>query len=342
MKYRLNALPVPTTNHFHINDISLEFPKPKYHMEGDLQIEGDLSSIVIEKEFLGKKLTSKMGFEVDSYQEIRITIPKGVHVAKPIVLSHHFSSREVLFTKIILTYLEDSSCDFTFTFSSDDTSFLYLVEEAHLGVGAEGNVLFSNFLGDTSYCFYAQENVVEEGAKLTHTLLDLGGSVRLYHGFGRTLASSMNQLRVLYLGDKESTLDFHFYYQNEEKHSTNSILVEGALKDSSCKNFRGTIDFLKGCSSSVGEENENCILLSDTCRSRSLPQMLCHEEDVVGTHGVSSGHISQDTLFYLMSRGLSEKEAYHVILMGNFSRILKDLPEEVVSQVIDKIEEMLA
>lgn len=57
------------------------------------------------------------------------------------------------------------------------------------------------------------------------------------------------------------------------------IDVQGALKDSSKKNFKGTIDFKKGCKKAKGNENEYCMLLSDKAKSIALPMLLCTEAD---------------------------------------------------------------
>ena len=118
--------------------------------------------------------------------------------------------------------------------------------------------------------------------------------------------------------------------------------VEGAIDDNTKKVFRGTIDFKGGCKGSIGDENENCVLLSDNVISRSLPQMLCHEEDVVGSHGVSSGKVDEDKLFYIMTHGYSKKEAEKLIVMANFSKILnnindKEIREEIISIIEEKI-----
>ena len=118
--------------------------------------------------------------------------------------------------------------------------------------------------------------------------------------------------------------------------------VEGAINDNTKKVFRGTIDFIEGCKNSIGDENENCVLLSDNVISRSLPQMLCHEEDVVGSHGVSSGKVDEDKLFYIMTHGYSRKEAEKLIVMANFSKILSNISDnnirdEITNIVEDKI-----
>ena len=126
------------------------------------------------------------------------------------------------------------------------------------------------------------------------------------------------------------------YLVNLNKPNTNSeLVVEGLLKDNSKKSFKGTLDFKEGSSNSVGHENENCILLSDTAKSKSLPMMLCHEENVDGAHGVSTGKIDEEKLFYLMSRGLSKDESIRLILNANINKILLNLNYEKLQEELN-------
>ncbi len=62
------------------------------------------------------------------------------------------------------------------------------------------------------------------------------------------------------------------------------IEAQGALKDKARKHFKGTIDFKRGSKKAKGNENEFCMLLSDTAKSIALPMLLCSEEDVEGNH----------------------------------------------------------
>ena len=83
-----------------------------------------------------------------------------------------------------------------------------------------------------------------------------------------------------------------------------NIDVQGALKDSAKKNFKGTIDFKKGCKKAKGDENVFCMLLSPNAKSIALPMLLCTESDVEGNHSTASGRVDNKSLFYIMSRGL--------------------------------------
>ena len=344
MKYRLNKLPVKTTNGFQINDVEVELNVSSYQRRNDVLIQGDVSSLTIHKGMKKEKLMTKLGLEVSEYEEIQIQVPKGVSIKEPICITYDLEEKDWSISKIVITYEEDSSCDFIITNASHGPCFQYLIESVSSQKNSSGNISILNTMDSQSQFFYALENDVFMNANITHTILDLGGKTRLYHVYSNLLEEkAKNTLNTIYIGKNDELLDFNYYLNNIGVETNNQMKVEGVLTDSAHKNFRGTLDFQKGCSRSIGEENENCILLTDTCRSRSLPQMLCGEEDVVGAHGVSSGKVEEDKLFYLMSRGYSQKEAEKLIVMGRFRTILDSIPsEEKRAEILSLIEEKLS
>ena len=66
--------------------------------------------------------------------------------------------------------------------------------------------------------------------------------------------------------------------------------------------------------------------------------LLCSEEDVVGNHSTASGKVSDKTLFYIMSRGISKKEAEKLIVKSNFNKLLNMIKDD---EIKDKINELI-
>ncbi len=342
MKYRLNKLPVKTTNGFKINDVEVDLDVPKFNY--DKGYNYNCENIIVNCEKKKDNITSKIGLEInDYYYEINIKLLKNTHIDKvqyiPIIFDNN---NDILFTKLIIEYEDNSYCDFIFDYKSMDEAkhFNYVIEEVISNNNSSGSITFINSMNKNSIMLFALENEVLENASITHNIIDLGGVTRLYNVYSNLNGkNSNNNLNTLYIGKNDELLDFNYYLNNYGEESNNQMKVEGVIGDNCIKNFRGTIDFKKGCINSIGEENENCILLTDTCRSRSLPQLLCEEENVVGAHGVSSGKVSEEKLFYLMSRGYSKKEAEKLIVLGNFMSIINDIPsEDVKNNILEQIE----
>ena len=98
---------------------------------------------------------------------------------------------------------------------------------------------------------------------------------------------------TIYLGKENQVFDLNYIGELKGEMSKIDIEVQGALKDRAKKHFKGTIDFKKGCKKAKGNENEACMLLSDTAKSLALPMLLCSEEEVEGNHSSSAGKIDE-------------------------------------------------
>ena len=146
---------------------------------------------------------------------------------------------------------------------------------------------------------------------------------------------------MIFGGKNDELIDINYYLSNEKEYSNNNINIEGCLFDKANKHFKGTIDFKEGSSLSVGKERENTLLLSNDAISKSLPIMLCHEENVEGSHAVSTGKPDLEKLFYLESRGISYSDALNMMIKANYSFILNEVPSDIKEYIEDFINEYL-
>ena len=136
--------------------------------------------------------------------------------------------------------------------------------------------------------------------------------------------------------------DINYIVDINGQESKVDIDVQGALKDESKKHFKGTIDFKKGCKKAKGNENEFCILLSDKAKSLALPMLLCTEDDVEGNHSTASGKVDNKDLFYIMSRGISYKDAIKLLVKAKFNQIIQTIKDEQLKQeILEQIDRRL-
>lgn len=341
MKYRLNKLTPKTTNHFKVNDFEIDLEKPIIKEISNYQIDGkELEKIKFETTIKEKKLETKIGLDFPKYLEIKITVPENTILNEPIQLTHSFQKEELLPANIIIHYEKSSQANFIIKYESIDsnTHWNCTKENISLEENSKGNITYWNNLNQNSINMIAIEGDINDNTNITHNLIDNGGDIRVYNADIENKGyQAKNIFNMIYIGKDNQRIDINYNFKNISKKSINKLIVEGVLSDYSKKNFRGTIDFKKGSVDSIGEENENCILLSDNCKSTSLPMLLCEEENVVGSHGESSGKVSKDKLFYLMSRGLSKKEAERFIVMANFNNIINKIPSNYLQEEIKEM-----
>ena len=119
--------------------------------------------------------------------------------------------------------------------------------------------------------------------------------------------------------------------------STRSIMnVSGVLADSSEKLFRGTIDFKNGSAGSKGDEKEDVLLLGDDVVNKTIPLILCAEEDVQGNHGASIGRLDEALLFYLASRGIDATQAEKLMAKARLDALCAKTGDDEAQKLLEE------
>ena len=207
---------------------------------------------------------------------------------------------------------------------------------------ARAKIILVNEINSSSINLLAIDSDLKRNSKLDFTIVDFGGKLSVSNYYSKLEEESENNLNSIFLGTKEDKLDINYIMEVFGKRANANINVEGALSKNAQKNFKGTIDFKKGCAQSVGTESENTLLLSNDSRSKSLPMLLCTEENVEGSHSSSTGKVGTKELFYLTSRGISEKDAKKLLVRARFDKVLNMIDdEETVNEIIEIMNERI-
>ena len=207
---------------------------------------------------------------------------------------------------------------------------LFLVKAQILGEGY-------TFLDDTGAA-------LAEGASMKMVQIELGGG-RVYIGTQPELIGDRSSFEAHagYLGNDRKAIDVNYNAIQRGRRTNVKMSFDGVLKDRSEKAFRGTIDFRKGSKGSKGDEQENVLLLSDDVVNKTLPIILCEEEDVEGRHGASIGQLDDDILFYMASRGIDRKEAEQIMVRARLGAVVREIPDlPLRAELMNKIEEAFA
>jgi Fe-S cluster assembly protein SufB len=106
------------------------------------------------------------------------------------------------------------------------------------------------------------------------------------------------------------------------------IVSKSVSKDGGRATYRGHLKVAPGATGVVASVRCDALMLDDESRSDTYPYIDIAEDDTTMTHEATVGKISQDQIFYLMSRGLSENEAQNLIVQGFLEVFTKELPME--------------
>ena len=77
-------------------------------------------------------------------------------------------------------------------------------------------------------------------------------------------------------------------------------------------------------------------MLGDGVVNKTVPLILCAEENVVGNHGATIGELDEDTLFYFESRGISAEEAENIMARAAIERLARTMEDETAREAVLK------
>lgn len=349
---KLNETPVRTSRNFNINNIKLkDINIPTDIKEfNNVNITNNSSKINISSEVRDISLTYGVGEvlinQLDEHCNQKLNLKVDCLQNKEVIIDFNFDSdNETLLEHIEVVTSENSKSTIILKYiSSDNNEYWHNgLLKVHADKNSEVNIIIANLMNTKSNNFMSIENSLEENAKVNYTIIDFGGKNSITNYYSNLIGdNSDNSLNTIYLGKENQLFDLNYIGELRGKKSNIDIEVQGALKDTAKKNFKGTIDFKKGCKKAKGNENEACMLLSDKAKSLALPMLLCSEEDVEGNHSSSAGKIGEKELFYIMSRGFELKEAMKLMVRAKFNKILANIKrEELVEEILNEIDKRL-
>ena len=235
---KLNELRLKTTNGFKVNNLDIDLDIKELNTDKLYEING----IEVSQNIKNEEITSKVGITYSKYLELTISVDNTY--SNPILVNYNFSNDNYLVSKIIINFEKNSSADFIFNYKSTDSNkhFNYLVEEINAKEYSNGTVTYINNLNNISTNIMSFNDTVLENASITHNLIDIGGTIRIYNSDLNSVEyNSQNYFNNLYLGKDNDLIDINYDMKNIGKSSVNNLKVEGCLKDNAKKVFRGII-----------------------------------------------------------------------------------------------------
>ncbi len=140
------------------------------------------------------------------------------------------------------------------------------------------------------------------------------------------------KINCAYLTNKNNKLNIDIKVLHKHKNTTSEQHIKGIAADESVVSFKGIIEIPKSSQKCDGRQHHRGLVLSPKAKIEAVPQLEIWADDVVCSHGSAIGPLDVNQLFYLQTRGLSEKEAKKMLL----NSFLGDLMPEEFSDTIQK------
>lgn len=344
----LNELPMPTWRWLNINETEMDFD-----FALDTKYTNHIISTNTERLLLTQDTRigpipglpadmSRTKEFVTAHQNYRltITIPKGVQLIEPVMIDFILDEKSpVLVDLIHIRAEEDSHADIILNYRNTGNKSVFHSGFSYLEAASNAHVrLFKiQMLGNEDLDLDTTAVQVAAAGQGDVIFCELGGKKVVNScNLALTAKESAGNLDCLYLGSGERVQDFNYRLELKGAASEGEINVKGALTGTAKKTLKSTLDFISGAYGSKGREQETILTLSDKVVNLSAPLLLCGEDNVEGEHATSTGKPDQSKMYYLMSRGFTEKEAKQLLVEASFTPILNKIPSDQLRQAIYK------
>jgi Fe-S cluster assembly protein SufD len=141
----------------------------------------------------------------------------------------------------------------------------------------------------------------------------------------------------LYFQQGQSHIDNHTVVDNVKPNCFSNELYKGMLDDTSSGVFNGKIFVQPQAQKTNAYQSNKNILLSDAASVNTKPQLEIFANDVKCSHGCTVGRLNEEGLFYLQSRGISEKNARSLLLHAFAVDILEQIKPKPVREYVDRL-----
>ncbi len=141
----------------------------------------------------------------------------------------------------------------------------------------------------------------------------------------------------LYFQTGQSHIDNHTVVDNIKPNCLSNELYKGIMNDQSTGVFNGKIFVQPQAQKTNAYQSNKNILLSDTTSVNTKPQLEIFADDVKCTHGCTVGKLNEDGLFYLQSRGISEKTARTLLLRAYAADVLEHIKPAPIRAYVERL-----
>lgn len=270
-----------------------------------------------------------------------IQVPNGVAI-KDTVKVHIIASRDLIHRSVIVA---NPNSEFTMLEILDNinNARVNLTTQTEVQDNAHFHYLSVDRLSENSPAYIDRRANVYRDATLIYALGQLNNS----HTISNTVAklrgrNSTCEARNVLMTDHDSLHAVTVHVQHEAEHSTGNIINHGIVKDKGQLHIDGIGKIQKGQKHSNAQQSSSIITLSDEAKVVTNPYLLIDEYDVMAGHGATIGQVDEEQLYYMMSRGMTRKDAEKLIIIGFLSPIIEMIDsEQIRNSFINTIERKL-
>ncbi len=268
---------------------------------------------------------------------IFLYVPANVMIEEPLLALFNLTGEGVgMVPHVILVAEENSLIRYVESRISEGGSAVHNgITELYVGPGAKIQFAGVYRFGEGTVDYHKKVARVERDGQVEWNLGEMGRGNSLSENVTFLLGNgSSARSQLIGIGTGEQQGHFISRVIHHGKNTESDILEKGVLLDHATQVYSGITKIEKGATKANGEQTERLMMLSKGSRGDAHPILLIDEDDVKCGHAASVGRMDETQLYYLMSRGISRKEAERLIIHGFLNPVVEGIPLPRVRQML--------
>ena len=270
---------------------------------------------------------------------LKITIKDGYSLKKPLIIYHTSDdkiSQKVINQKIDFILENESSLKIINIFNEkSENNFINIYNKFKLGK----NSILKNYKIDfkiNSNIKYLYDDIELDRNSISENFILSSGSRFIKNEINCNLNDEYSAAfinGIINLRDKhhhEIKTNINHLAENTKSYQ----LIKCVLNDSSKGVYQGKIFVDPSAQKTDGYQLSKAILLNEKSEFNAKPELEIYADDVKCSHGSTSGSLDQDAIFYLMSRGISKKAAYKLLVNGFLLDVVEKITDTEIKHLI--------
>lgn len=263
-------------------------------------------------------------------QTLTLHIQDNVQINRPIELKLVESGKDRAFTLLIQAG-ENSQATIIEKYENKSDQLILVDQQIQAEANSRIRLINIQNLTEKSTLFEWHESFVKNNAQFNYYSFQIGAGT-VYSDLLQNSDEPEAKLQsdILCRGHKKQDFTLKAEHVYSHKNSKGEINARGAALEESKVEIKGGVHITQTGSGCEGYLQQNCLLLSPSAKIKATPALKVDTNDVKAGHGAAISNLNEDSIFYMMSRGLDEASAKQILLSAFLKEILNkidDLPE---------------
>ncbi len=272
-------------------------------------------------------------------KSFKIVVKKGYQLSKPLIIYHTTNSK--IWSKNINLRLdfelqEDSSLRLIDLFNdTSEKNFLNIFYNFDL----KENAILKNYKIDkieNKNIKYSFNNIEQNKNTISETFILSSGSNFFKSEVNCNLKGEHSSTFVngIFSLDKNKHHEIRTTVNHLTENTKSYQLIKSVLEDSSKAAYQGKIFVNSDAQKTDGYQLSKAILLNKDAEFNAKPELEIYADDVKCSHGSASGSLNEDSIFYLMSRGLNYNQARELLINGFLLDVVEKITDSEIKNLI--------